>query len=186
MSSAVYGRDHLLSLAEWDALPEDTHERHELVDGMLQVSPSPVWDHQKAAKRLVLQLDPQLPGDLCLTQDYEVILFGSGRPTVRRPDLLIAPDAAGEDNPARITAKDVLLAIEIMSPGSQVIDRMHKFTEYARAGIENYWIVDPERPVTISVFELVGEVYKLVVETADTLSVAAPVALTVDVQALLP
>jgi len=186
MSSAVSWPDHLLSLAEWDALPEDNSRRYELVEGILQVSPRPVWDHQKVATRLTLQLGPQLSDDLCLLADFEVNLFGAGLPTVRVPDLLLAPDAAGETNPARLTPDDVLLAVEIISPGSRRIDRVFKVNEYAEAGIPNYWIVDTERPVTITAFELVDREYKLVTETTATLSVTAPVPLTVDVRALLP
>jgi Uma2 family endonuclease len=187
MSSAVsWPPDHLLSLAEWDALPEDNSRRFELVEGILQVSPRPVWDHQKAAAGLVLQLGPQLSDDLCVLQEFEVSLFGSGLPTVRVPDLVIVPVAAGENNPARIAPDDVLLAVEIISPGSRRIDRVLKLNEYAEAGIQNYWIVDTERPTAITVFELVDREYKRVVESSTTFSVTAPVPLTVDVQALLP
>lgn len=38
--------DHLLTLAEWDALGQDTSRRIELVEGVLLVSPRPVARHQ--------------------------------------------------------------------------------------------------------------------------------------------
>ena len=37
------------------------------------------------------------------------------------------------------------LIVEIVSPDSRVRDRRDKFFEYAKAGVEEYWIVDPER-----------------------------------------
>ncbi len=33
--------DHLLGLAEWDALPEDTSARYELVEGRWSSAPTP-------------------------------------------------------------------------------------------------------------------------------------------------
>jgi Uma2 family endonuclease len=129
---------------------------------------------------------PQLNDDLCLLADFEVNLFESGLPTVRVPDLLVALDAAGENNPTRLTPDEVLLVVEVIWPGSRRTDRVAKRSEYAEAGIPNYWIVDTERPVTITAFELVEREYKLVAETSTTLSVTVPVPLTVDVRALLP
>lgn len=37
------------------------------------------------------------------------------------------------------------LAIEIISPGSQTIDRGEKFYEYEKGGVKEYWILDPQR-----------------------------------------
>lgn len=36
------------------------------------------------------------------------------------------------------------LVIEIISPGSRTIDRVHKFREYERGGVREYWLIDPE------------------------------------------
>ena len=35
------------------------------------------------------------------------------------------------------------LVVEIVSPGSATIDRVDKFREYERAGVGEYWIIDP-------------------------------------------
>ncbi|WP_102141915.1 Uma2 family endonuclease [Mycobacterium hubeiense] len=48
--------------------------------------------------------------------------------------------------PARVQAADVVLVVEIVSPGSRGTDHVMKSHEYAKAGIENYWIVDPDAP----------------------------------------
>ena len=37
------------------------------------------------------------------------------------------------------------LVIEIISPGSQTIDRGEKFYEYEKGGVKEYWILDPQR-----------------------------------------
>ena len=42
--------------------------------------------------------------------------------------------------------RDVVLVVEIVSPGSRGTDHVMKLHEYAKAGIANYWIVDPDAP----------------------------------------
>jgi Uma2 family endonuclease len=132
------------------------------------------------------QLHAQLPGHLGELPDVEVVLFSTFPPTVRAPDLIVVPTAVAKSNPARYQAEDVLLAVEVISPGSRRTDRVFKLNEYAEAGIRNYWIVDLDRPVTITAFELVGQEYKRITETSGTLSVTSPAPLSVDVQALVP
>lgn len=52
--------DHPLSLAEWDALPEDTSRRIERVEGVLLVAPRPTPRHQSIATRLAGVLESAL------------------------------------------------------------------------------------------------------------------------------
>lgn len=47
--------------------------------------------------------------------------------------------------------------IEIASPGTAAYDRLSKFQAYARAGVEEYWIVNPERRSIEVAFLLGGE-----------------------------
>jgi len=49
-----------------------------------------------------------------------------------------------EQQPTRVSAADVVLVVEIVSPGSRGTDHVMKLHEYAKAGIENYWIVDAD------------------------------------------
>jgi len=51
-----------------------------------------------------------------------------------------------ERRPTRVAAADVVLVVEIVSPGSRGTDHVMKPHEYAKAGIANYWIVDPDAP----------------------------------------
>ncbi|TCO57255.1 Uma2 family endonuclease [Actinocrispum wychmicini] len=176
--------DHLLTLAEWEALPEDNSRRFELAEGVLVVAPHPPAGHQWVLTELLVQLHDQLLPELTPLPAVEIVVFEDFPATVRVPDIAVIPEAVLRQRPVRLAARDVVLAIEITAPGTRRIDRVLKLAEYAEAGIENYWIVDLEQPATISAFELVGREYKLVVETSGTLSVTAQVPLTVDVQAL--
>jgi Uma2 family endonuclease len=184
--SLVAWPDHLLSLEDWAALPEDTTHRYEVAEGVLQVSPRPVSNHQRAVLKLGSQLERQVPGELEVLPEVEVVLFEDFPTTVRVPDLVVVPAKVAQTNPARYTADDVVLAIEVMSPGSVRTDNVTKLDEYAKAGIEQYWIVDIDEPATLTVYRLIDGDYRRFDETSETLRVRTPTPLTVDVAALTP
>ncbi|GAB3907868.1 Uma2 family endonuclease [Kibdelosporangium lantanae] len=178
-------QDHLLTLDEWAALAEDTSRWYELVDGVVVAAPRQGSNHQWVMGQLLAQLVAQLPPRLAVLYGMEVTVFEAFPPTVRVPDLVVVPEAVGRTSLARFAAADVQLAVEVVWAGSRRTDRVTKPSEYAEAAIPNYWIVDTE-PATITVFELVDREYKRVTETSTTLSVTAPVPLSVDVRSLLP
>lgn len=60
----------------------------------------------------------------------------------RDPDLVVVNRGVLDRNPVRVDASDVVLVIEIVSPGSCRTDPVMKACEYAKAGIKHYWIVD--------------------------------------------
>ncbi|MEU5847371.1 Uma2 family endonuclease [Saccharopolyspora shandongensis] len=183
--SAVAWPDHLLSLEDWAELPEDNSHRVELVEGTLHVSPRPVSDHQWALMELGFQLRAQLPKPFVALPEVEVVLF-EHLATVRIPDLVVVPVELAKESPSRYRASDVVLAVEVVSPGSGRTDRVLKFAEYAEAGIPNYWIVDLEKPISLAAYELKNGRYLLVTESATTMHLEAPAQLTVDPAALLP
>ncbi len=176
--------DHLLTLAEWDALPADTTHRVELVEGVLLVTPRPVSLHQRAMVRLTTELDRQLPYAKTALADVEVLIDAAFPATVRAPDVVVVPTAVAERNPARYEAVDVLLAVEIVSPGSGRIDRVHKLADYAAAGIAHYWIVDVDPPVSLTGYLLVDGNYELMIESAGVVEVTSPVPIRFDLDAL--
>jgi Uma2 family endonuclease len=47
---------------------------------------------------------------------------------------------------------DLLLVIEIVSPGSETMDEMVKRQEYARAGIARYWVVERDTAQTVTLY----------------------------------
>jgi Uma2 family endonuclease len=83
---------------------------------------------------------------------------------VRDPDIVVIPDRVFEGRPARVPATDVVLVVEIVSPGSRGTDHVMKLDEYAKAGIEHYWIVDPDAPTDdrFLVYRLDGDLYRRV------------------------
>lgn len=152
--------DHILTLEEWDAMPEVTVLRLELAEGVLVMSPKPLFWHQKAGMRLGYRIDDQLPPQLTAMTDVDV-LIETDPPTVRSPDVIVTRTDLYAANPQRCTAADVLLSVEILSEGTRRIDRLLKFSEYADAGIPQYWIVDVDEPTTLLAYVLVGDTYEL-------------------------
>jgi Uma2 family endonuclease len=191
MTSTVH-HDHLLTLDEWDALPdEDVYRKAELVEGVLQMAPSAVSRHQRLAKRLATQLDAQLrAAGLESVADVDVVLVAADPPTVRCPDLLVTTIARLDEGPKRFVAADIVLVVEIVSPGSRRVDRIMKLADYADAGIPNYWIVDiddADGSVTLDAFRLAEGRYEPVLSTATgTVTLDEPAAVTIDLAGLVP
>lgn len=106
----------LMTLDEWIALPEDNTSRYELQEGVLLASPRPARRHQLAAQRLSQQFDGQLPANWESVLDLEVIARAERPPIVRVPDVVVTRVGGPDD---RLAASDVLLAVEIIFPGSR-------------------------------------------------------------------
>lgn len=132
---SIETHDGRWSVEEALALPGNN--RYEVVDGALIVVPSPNVGHQRAAYRLHRVLDAAV-------RDCEVVEAVNVRLADDRtliPDVLVA---TGRLDPGAnaVEAADVLLAVEIVSPGSAARDRTEKPYLYAQAGIRYFWRVE--------------------------------------------
>jgi Uma2 family endonuclease len=185
----------LLTVAEYAALPEDGAARFELVEGTLVMSPRPIPEHQIAIIELARQLAGQLPADLRVVPDVDVDLelAPATRPgTVRRPDLVAASRQGlarrrGEGGVLR--ASEVVLAVEIVSLGSERTDHTIKREEYADAGIPHYWVVDlgdaGGRPL-LTAHHLAGEFgYAAAGPVSGAFTASQPFPVRVDLDALV-
>lgn len=164
MSELAHLPRGLLGLEQWDALELDRTRRWELSEGTLIMSPRPHPRHQRISKRLTRLLDDHLPDGLEAVPEIEVTTSASFPPSVRDPDIVVIRDRVFELRPARVSAADVVLIVEVVSPGSRGTDHVMKLHEYAKAGIENYWIVDPDAPTPdrFLAYRLDGERYRRV------------------------
>jgi Uma2 family endonuclease len=176
---------HQVTLADWEAMPEDKQIRLELVDGVLSIMPQPrVW-HQRAATRLTTRLDEQLPRNIIALSEVEVMITEAPL-TIRIPDVIVTHTEIYEGDPARLAAADVLLVVEILSDGTRKVDRILKFAEYAEAHVPQYWIIDLDAPPSLRAFTLVGDAYELSGEfTGAVTREVAGHAVTVDPGALV-
>jgi len=131
--------------------------RLELVDGEIAVSPSPVPDHGYAVVALAALLKQHIDSnDLgMLLPDVDTIF---GEHDVRRPDLFYFRKSRLHFIGDKAIHGPPDLCIEVISPGSERIDRRDKFKQYAAGKVRHYWIVDP-RQKTIEAYDLRGRKY---------------------------
>ena len=157
------GEPRLLTVAEYLARGETEPGYDELVEGRVVMSPSPVPDHNMALFRIAVQLEPQLPVDLevILDIDVDLQLAPPDAPGfTRRPDLIVVRRSARERvrrEGGIVRASEVVVAVELVSPGSRRTDHVAKRADYADAGIPHYWIVDLDDPVSLIACHLAGE-----------------------------
>lgn len=182
---------HLLTVGEYLSLGEDEYGRSELQEGSLVMSPSPIPNHNVAAYRLAAALDQQLPDRLEPILDIDVDLLlapPDGPGTCRRPDVAVMHKAARPRVHAEggsLRASDVVLAVEVTSPGSRRTDNMIKRLEYADAGIPHYWIVDLDDPVTLLACRRHDELgYVESQHATHTFTATEPFAVTIDLDQL--
>lgn len=163
--------DHLITLDEWEALPEDNRYWVELVEGVLHVAPRPLFLHQRAVTNLCWSLEDQLPQQFSALAEVEMVVTGNPLPTVRIPDVVVVDTELADTNPARCKASDVSLAVEVLSDGTARTDKITKFAEYADAGIVNYWILDLDAPVSLLRYHLIDGGYELFGEHTGTATI---------------
>jgi Uma2 family endonuclease len=106
---------------------------------MVVVSPSASKRHNRLARVLANALDSAGGRDWNADTDFDVRLQDVPL-TSRRPDIVVYRADTIDISPTR--PGHVLLAVEIVSPGSETTDRVVKLDQYARAGIPFYWRVE--------------------------------------------
>jgi Uma2 family endonuclease len=107
----------------------------------------------------------------------------------RIPDIAVVDAAAlAADMQAgrKYLTGGVLIVVEVVSPDRAAEDHIAKVTDYARAGIEWYWLVDTDPDLTVTVLRLVGTTYvrHTAARAGETLSVSEPFPVRIDVGAL--
>lgn len=145
----------LLTVSEYLELGEIEPGYSELVEGRVILTPSPLADHNWAGGEARDQIKPHLPPDLeiILDIDVDLQLAPPNAPGFsRRPDLIVVHKDARQRQRREggmIRASEVVIIMEILSPGSGRTDRVAKRSEYADAGIPHYWILDLTEPVSM-------------------------------------
>ena len=144
--------------ADYARLP-DNGMRYEVIQGELYMVPAPRPKHQRAVASLYGRLWEYLqrqPAGEAFFSPIDVILSDLATPV--QPDMLfIANDRLHIIKEDSIEGAPDLI-VEVISPGNPMHDRRTKFQLYARAGVREYWIVDPEAR-TIDIYVLRGQAY---------------------------
>lgn len=158
--------------------PDDGY-RYELFNGSLVVGPAPTPRHQRVISRLLFILNEAAPPALeCLT----TVNVRSSNENFYIPDIVVVPQQVTETVDLMYAPSDLLLAAEVVSPSSRVIDRALKVAAYAEAGIPLYWRVEPMEGPTIYVYELDGPSYSgpVVHKAGTTATLSSPFPVSFD------
>jgi Uma2 family endonuclease len=150
--------------AEYLALPE-TNRIVELSEGSVVMPDMPGYSHQYAVFELAVALRAFVREHQLGTVAVAPLRVRLWPGKFREPDVVFMhrdhADRIGEDYWG---VPD--LVVEVIPPrtpqssGTEAVDRGEKFGEYARAGVREYWLVDPAAG-HIEVYVLRGGVYHL-------------------------
>ncbi len=157
-----------LGYREYVCFPADGR-RHEIIAGEHIVNPAPSTYHQTLSRRIQFQLYSQIelrgrgqvydaPTDLQLSENDIV-----------QTDLIVVlTHARNIITPTKIKGTPDLV-VEILSESSVDNDRVVKKELYRRAGVAEYWVVDPDDH-TVEQYVLRGDVYELMGAHTDALA----------------
>jgi Uma2 family endonuclease len=130
------------TVADYMTAPED--RRYQLLDGEMIVAPSPTDKHQAVVGEIFVALHQFVAAHslgLVRIAPYDVVLSNYD---VAQPDILFVSNRRSHI----VTAANIQgapdLIVEVLSPGTQQYDRGYKRTLYARHGVREYWLVDPD------------------------------------------
>ncbi len=146
------GSPRKLTYADFRRFPNDG-QRHELINGEHAVTASPNIRHQELSVRLVVALANFLePNPVAVVFHAPLDCVFSFFDVVE-PDVLIVTNDQREILTKRNVRGAPALVIEILSPDSSPRDKRSKRALYERAGVREYWVVDPDSDC-ISVYRL--------------------------------
>jgi Uma2 family endonuclease len=172
-----------LTYEDYASFPDDGIRR-ELIDGEVLVTPSPVTRHQRIVLRLARFLadhvDTHHTGEVFIAP-FDVVL---SRHDVVQPDIiLVATPDSGIVTEANLQGPPTLVVEVVSDPRT---DRVRKRALYARYGVPEYWIVDPDAD-RVEVYLLEGSSYPKpsIIEPGEVLASPSLPQLSIDITGLL-
>ena len=124
----------------------DDGRRYEIHEGELIVSPSPAWWHQRVVVRLAYEFEFHVRehelGGTVLASPLDVRFAPHN---IYQPDIVYVSPARRHILRDRMPVEGAPdLVVEVLSPSNRTYDQTQKAEAYARFGVLEYWIVDPE------------------------------------------
>lgn len=142
-----------------DYLTWSEGERYEIIDGVPYMQAAPTWQHQAVLMELSRQFANYLRNKTCMvfTSPFDLRLPEDNKQNdddvtnVLKPDIVVVCDRSGLRKTGYYGAPDLI--VEIVSSSTIRRDKLEKFNKYEKAGVKEYWIVEPEGKI-VSVFVL--------------------------------
>jgi len=135
----------LMTIEDFDALPEEPGVRYELVEGELYVLASPMYYHQRLCLRIVFKLEAYANvhgGEVNQHTDFRM-----ANNTVLAPDIYyVSAEHLARIDPHRRNEGAPDLCIEVWSPSNerQEEDLRRKAKIYLANGAKAVWLIYPE------------------------------------------
>lgn len=157
----VYSSDQVkFTYDDYRQLPDDG-KRYEIIDGELYMSTSPTSHHQFIADNFLVVIAVYLktnPVGKVVSAPLEVYF---SKTNLAHPDVMFI--SKNRQDIIKLTqikgAPD--LVIEVLSPGTEKIDRTVKLKMYAQFGVKEYWMAR-EKTATVEIYRRRGEELVLV------------------------
>jgi Uma2 family endonuclease len=143
-------------LAAMNAADPYGHRYETSPEGVLSVMPPPDSEHATIASRLFAWfIMAGWPADQLLQVTGVRIPGAAGGVGGRIPAISLwrKPPPRG----VWLSVADLLLVVEILSPGSEALDEVTKRREYASAGIPQYWVVGRDAAQTVTLYRLASD-----------------------------
>jgi Uma2 family endonuclease len=146
----------LITEEGYEALPEEVQKQIEVLDSRVIFCRSGSAEHNIVARRLANGFEAARPAEPCIrvVTDFEMHYL-KDRPrspgfSFRRPDVTVHRCISRGQ---KLTTADVLLVVEVVSPGSEYIDTVDKRAEYAGEGIPTYLIVHLDDELRVKIVQ---------------------------------
>ena len=152
-------RKERYTYADYESWGEDS-PRCELIDGVIYLMSAPTRAHQWIIGALHASLYAFLRGKACevYMAPFDVRLnYDTTDDTVVQPDVLVVCDTSKLENGKNLLGAPDFI-IEVLSPTNTKHDTVKKLNKYEKAGVREYWIVDPEDKIVVA-HRLVDKVY---------------------------
>jgi Uma2 family endonuclease len=134
---------------EYESLPEN--RLLELVDGVVHAMTPATRLHQEITDSLKSALRRLSPKEVVVVREQELRMHDDLR---RVPDLMVIMAVADGRQRYWFAPAETLLVVEVVSPHTETVDRLHKPAEYAAAGVEHYWRIETQPAVEVHTHQL--------------------------------
>jgi Uma2 family endonuclease len=134
----------MLTEAQYDDLPDQVRKMIEVIDGHVIFCQSGTPEHSDVARRLANRLEAVKPADPCTRVSTDIDVYfekrkrSDGKLSFRRPDVSVYRCI---ERGAKLSTREALMVVEVVSPGSGYTDTVDKLAEYAYEGIPVYLVV---------------------------------------------
>ncbi|MHB8962259.1 MAG: type II toxin-antitoxin system prevent-host-death family antitoxin [Saccharofermentanales bacterium] len=166
-----------VSYDEFMEIYENSNSRMEFINGQIYMMASPSLLHQYILGEMHVIFKDFFRGKKCkpfmAPFDVHFRKINIKDPDVMQPDLIVLCDVEGNVNEKGKYMGTPTLVVEILSPNSRSRDCITKLNTYMTSGVDEFWVVDPDRR-TVQVYNFSGYQYdSLVSYKADETAVSS-------------